>query len=181
MANLSERAWYIIQTYSGLENAAKRNLENRVESMALQEYIFNILVPEEKSFERKKNGALKEVITHPFPGYVFIDMIVTDETWFVVRNTPMVTGFLGSSGGGAKPVPLPEEEMIPILKLTGLAENKFKGEIGETVQIIAGAFAGQTGKIDDLDHEKGTLRVLVDFFGRLTPAELDFTEVKLNK
>lgn len=179
MSNTNERAWYIVQTYSGLENAAKRNLENRVESMGLQDYIFTILVPEEKSFERKKNGELKEVITKPFPGYVFIDMIVTDETWFVVRNTPMVTGFLGSSGGGAKPVPLPEEEIIPILKMSGLSEKKFKGVIGEEVKIIAGAFSGQTGKIDDIDQEKGTLRVLVDFFGRLTPAELDFSEVKL--
>lgn len=179
MPNMSERAWYIVQTYSGLENAAKRNLENRVESMGLQDYIFNILVPEEKTFERKKNGEMKEVITKPFPGYVFIDMIVTDETWFIVRNTPMVTGFLGSSGGGAKPVPLPEEEIIPILKMSGLAEKRFKGAIGDEVKIIAGAFAGQVGKIDDIDQEKGTLKVLVDFFGRLTPAELDFSEVKL--
>ncbi|MFA5543922.1 MAG: transcription termination/antitermination NusG family protein, partial [Bacilli bacterium] len=88
----SERAWYVVQTYSGLESAAKRNLENRIESMNMQDYIFQVLVPEETSMERKKNGELKEVITKPFPGYVFIDMIVTDETWFMVRNTPMVTG-----------------------------------------------------------------------------------------
>ena len=149
MAIENEKAWYVIQTYSGLENAAKRNIENRVESMGLQDYIFNILVPEEKSYERKKNGDLKEVITKPFPGYVFIEMIVTDETWFIIRNTPMVTGFLGSSGGGAKPVPLPEEEMIPIFKMSGISENKFRGQIGDEVKIIAGAFAGQTGKIDE--------------------------------
>ena len=179
MAIENEKAWYVIQTYSGLENAAKRNIENRVESMGLQDYIFNILVPEEKSYERKKNGDLKEVITKPFPGYVFIEMIVTDETWFIIRNTPMVTGFLGSSGGGAKPVPLPEEEMIPIFKMSGISENKFRGQIGDEVKIIAGAFAGQTGKIDEIDYDKGTLKVLVDFFGRLTPAELDFSEIKL--
>jgi len=179
MADNNERAWYVVQTYSGLENAAKRNLDSRVESMGIQDFIFNVLVPEEKTLERKKNGEMKEVITKPFPGYVFIDMIVTDETWFIVRNTPMVTGFLGSSGGGAKPIPLPEEEMIPILKLSGLTEAKFKGKVGDVVKIIAGAFAGQTGKIDEIDMDKGTLRVLVDFFGRLTPAELDFSEVKL--
>ena len=175
----SERAWYVVQTYSGLESAAKRNLDSRIESMNMQDYIFNVLVPEEKSFERKKNGELKEVTTKPFPGYVFIDMIVTDETWFMVRNTPMVTGFLGSSGGGAKPVPLPEEEMLPILKLSGLnVEKKFDAEVGDEVQIISGAFAGQIGKVDEIDVQKGTVRVLVDFFGRSTPAELDFTEVK---
>ncbi len=175
----SERAWYVVQTYSGLESAAKRNLESRIESMNMQDFFFKVLVPEEKSYEKKKNGDLKEVITKPFPGYVFIDMVVTDETWFMVRNTPMVTGFLGSSGGGAKPVPLPEEEMIPILRLSGLApERQFASKIGDVVQIIGGAFSGQTGKVDEIDYQKGTVRVLVDFFGRLTPAELDFSEVK---
>ncbi|HEY8444540.1 MAG TPA: transcription termination/antitermination protein NusG [Bacilli bacterium] len=176
---MNERAWYVVQTYSGLENAAKRNIESRVESMNMQDYIFKVLVPEEKTYERKKNGELKEVITKPFPGYVFIDMIVTDETWFMVRNTPMVTGFLGSSGGGAKPVPLPEEEILPILKKCGLApQEKFLANVGDKVKIVSGAFAGQVGKIDEIDHSKGTVRVLVDFFGRPTPAELEFSEVK---
>lgn len=179
MSTNSERAWYVVQTYSGLEGAAKRNLDSRIESMGMQDYIFNVLVPEEKSYERKKNGEMKEVTTKPFPGYVFIDMIVTDETWFMVRNTPMVTGFLGSSGGGAKPVPLPEEEMIPILKLSGInVERKFKFKVGDEVRIVTGAFAGQVGKIDEIDDQKGTVKVLVDFFGRPTPAELDYTEVK---
>lgn len=174
-----QRAWYVVQTYSGMEITAKRNIESRIESMNMEEFIFRVLVPEEKSFGRKKNGELKEVITRPFPGYVFIDMIVTDETWFMVRNTPMVTGFLGSSGGGAKPVPLLEDEIQPILKMCGEpVEKKFTGKIGDEVRIIAGAFAGQNGKIDDIDFQKGTVKVLIDFFGRLTPAELDFTEVK---
>ncbi|MDD3191792.1 MAG: transcription termination/antitermination protein NusG [Bacilli bacterium] len=174
-----DRAWYVVTTYSGLENAAKRNIENRIESMNMGDYIFQVLVPEVKSFERKKNGEMKEVITKPFPGYVFIDMIVTDETWFMVRNTPMVTGVLGSSGGGAKPVPLPEEEIQPILKMCGVAiDKKFTSQIGDMVRIISGAFAGQTGKIDEIDYDKNTVKVLVDFFGRLTPAELDFSEVK---
>ncbi len=178
MAN-GDRAWYVVQTYSGLESAAKRNIESRIESMNMQDYIFKVLVPEEKTLERKKNGEMKEVITKPFPGYVFIDMIVTDATWFMVRNTPMVTGFLGSSGGGAKPVPLPDEEMEPILKLSGInIERKFIANVGDEVKIISGAFAGQTGKVDEIDFNKGTVRVLVDFFGRLTPTELEFSEVK---
>ncbi len=176
---MDERAWFIIQTYSGMESAAKKNLDRRIESMNMQDYIFSVLVPEEKSYEKKKNGELKEVITKPFPGYVFVDMIVTDETWFIVRNTPMVTGFLGSSGGGAKPVPLMEEEILPILKMCGVTNQaQFECAVGEKVKIIAGAFAGQYGTIDNIDMERKTVKVLVDFFGRSTPAELDFDEVK---
>ena len=92
------RAWYVVQSYSGCENAVKTNIERRIESMNMGDKIFNVLVPEEIKLEKKKNGEYKEVVTKPFPGYVFIDMEVTDETWFMVRNTPMVTGFLGSSG-----------------------------------------------------------------------------------
>lgn len=176
---MNDRAWYVVTTYSGMENTAKRNIESRIESMNMQDYIFKVLVPEEKSIEYNKKGEKKEVLTKPFPGYVFIDMIVTDETWFMVRNTPMVTGVLGSSGGGAKPVPLPNEEIQPILRMCGvLTDKKFKAAIGDKVQIIAGAFAGQEGNIDSIDHEKETVRVLIDFFGRSTPAELHFTEVK---
>ncbi len=175
----SFRAWYVVQTYSGLENAAKKNIELRVESMNMGDYIFNVLVPEERSYEKTKKGDVKEVVTKPYPGYVFVDMIVTDETWFMVRNTPMVTGFLGSSGGGAKPVPLLEEEMIPILKLCGITSDKpFECKVGDTVNIVAGTFAGQHGVVDSIDEEKRKVKVLVDFFGRSVPAELDFDEIK---
>ena len=133
---MEERAWYSVQTYSGMENAVKKNIERRIESMGMQDYIFNVLVPEEVRYEKKKNGELKEVIEKPFSGYVFVDMIVTDETWFMVRNTPMVTGFLGSSGGGAKPVPIPEEEMLPILKMCGaITEKPFECQGGDKVKI----------------------------------------------
>lgn len=121
---MNERAWYVVQTYSGCENAAKKNIERRIESMDMSDLIFRVLVPEIVQTERKKNGELKEVLVKPYPGYVFIDMIVTDESWFMVRNTPMVTGFLGSSGGGAKPVPLTDEEIIPILKMCGISTGK---------------------------------------------------------
>src|SRR5690554_7045033 len=165
---MEERAWYVVQTYSGCENAAKKNIERRIESMGMSDKIFRVLVPEQKVVERKKNGELKEVMVKPFPGYVFIDMIVTDESWFMVRNTPMVTGFLGSSGGGAKPVPMLEEEIQPILKKCGIISGeKFAAKVGDEVKIIAGAFAGQTGKVDAIDHSRETVRVLVDFFGRL--------------
>ncbi len=176
---MEERAWYSVQTYSGMENAVKKNIERRIASMNMQDYIFNVLVPEERFLEKKKNGETREVVEKPFSGYVFVDMIVTDETWFMVRNTPMVTGFLGSSGGGAKPVPIPEEEMLPILKMCGmLTEKPFECEVGDKVEIIQGTFSGQYGVIDSIDNEKKVVKVLVDFFGRPTPAELEFDEVK---
>lgn len=176
---MEERAWYSVQTYSGMEKVVKKNIERRIESMNMQDFIFNVLVPEEVRYEKKKNGELKEIYEKPFAGYVFIDMIVTDETWFMVRNTPMVTGFLGSSGGGAKPVPIPDEEMLPILKMCGaITEKPFECEVGDKVKIVAGAFAGQFGTIDMIDTEKSIVHVLVDFFGRPTPAELQFDEVE---
>lgn len=177
---MNERAWYVVQTYSGCESAAKNNIERRIESMDMSDKIFRVLVPEEKVIERKKNGELKETLVKPFPGYVFIDMIVTDESWFMVRNTPMVTGFLGSSGGGAKPVPMNDEEIVPILKMCGITrENKFKGNIGDRVKVISGPFAHQEGVIDSIDEEKETIQVLIYAFGRATPTDLTFNEVQL--
>lgn len=177
---MNDRAWYVVQTYSGCESAAKTNIERRIESMDMADKIFRVLVPEEKVIEKKKSGELKEVLVKPFPGYVFIDMIVTDESWFVVRNTPMVTGFLGSSGGGAKPVPMLDEEIVPILKMCGITrESKFKGEVGNRVKVITGAFAHQEGIIDSIDQEKEIISVLIYAFGRSTPAELSFNEVQL--
>ncbi len=173
------RAWYVVQTYSGLEDVAKKNIELRVESMNMSDYIFNVLVPKETIYEKTKKGETKEIINKPYPGYVFVDMIVTDETWFMVRNTPMVTGFLGSSGGGAKPVPLLEEEMIPILKLCGIVNEKpFECEVGDSVRVISGIFTGQLGTIENIDLEKRKVTVLIDFAGRTAPAELEFDEVK---
>lgn len=177
---MNDRAWYVVQTYSGMENAAKRNIENRVESMGMSDCIFNVLVPETKDYEKKKNGELKEVIIKPYPGYVFIDMIVTDESWFMVRNTPMVTGFLGSSGGGAKPVPLQDDEIIPILKMCGVSTQKnFAGKPGDRVRINTAPFDGQEGVIDSIDPEKEIVKVLINVFGRQTVAELGYQEVTI--
>lgn len=176
---MEERAWYIIQTYAGLEDAAKRNIERRIVSMDMEEYFFGMLIPETVTTEKKKNGEVKEVHTKTFPGYIFIDMIVTDETWFMVRNTPMVTGFLGSSGGGSKPVPLLEEEINPILKSCGMLEEKpFECNVGDDVEIIGEAFYGNIGKIKAIDNDKRLVTVEVDFLGRTMDAEIDFSDVR---
>lgn len=176
------RAWYVVQTYSGMEYAAKRNLQQRIISLNMQDYIFQVLIPEEKRYEKKKNGELKEIVERIYPGYLFVDMIVTDDSWFVVRNTPMVSGFLGSSGGGAKPVPLPNDEIIPILKHCGVKiEIDVNFKVGDVVNVISGTFAGQEATVDAIDVEKQIVTVLVDFFGRQTPQELRFDEVEVMK
>jgi len=175
----NERAWYVIQSYSGCEYAAKRNLERRIGSMNMQDYIFRVIIPETIRQEKKKNGEIKEIAEKIYPGYIFVDMIVTDESWFIVRNTPMVTGFLGSSGGGTKPVPLPADEINPILRMAGISlatELKFK--VGDTVQVISGTFAGQEVVVEDIDVDQQIVTVLVEVFGRQTPQELHIDEVK---
>lgn len=177
-----ERAWYIVQSYSGMEQAAKRNLERRIQSMGMENYIFKVLIPEKVRYEKKKNGETKEIVEKIYPGYIFVDMIVTDDSWFVVRNTPMVTGFLGSSGGGAKPVPLLNDEVIPILKQCGITleiEAEFK--VGDVVDIISGTFVGQEATVEEIDVENQTVVVLVDFFGRSTPNTLRFDQIKVKK
>ncbi len=174
-----ERRWYIVQTYSGYENSVKINLERRIESMQMEDKIFQVMIPEEIRQERKTDGTIKEKLVKIFPGYVFIELIVTDDSWFVVRNTPGVTGFLGSSGGGTKPVPLPEEEINPILKKCGLMEvPKLDIEIGEKVKVIIGPFRDQMGTVDSIDQEKQEVTVLVDMFGRQTPVELSFGDIE---
>ena len=176
------RAWYVVQTYSGMEYAAKRNLDRRIVSMNMENYIFQVLIPEEKRYEKKKNGELKEIVERIYPGYLFVDMIVTDDSWWVVRNTPMVSGFLGSSGGGAKPVPLPNDEIIPILKQCGLKlKIQVDFKVGDVVNVISGTFAGQEATVESIDVEEQVVTVLVDFFGRQTPQELRFDEVEVIK
>ena len=136
------------------------------------------MIPEELKIEKKADGTTKEKMVKMYPGYVFLEMCVTDDSWFVVRNTPGVTGFLGSSGGGTKPVPVPDEEILPILKKCGLMEvPKFDIEIGEKVRVATGPFSGQIGAVDSIDEEKQVVTVLVDMFGRQTPVELDFGDV----
>ena len=173
-----ERRWYCVQTYSGFESSVKMNLERRIESMQMEDKIFQVMIPEELKIEKKADGTTKEKMVKTYPGYVFLEMIVTDDSWFVVRNTPGVTGFLGSSGGGTKPVPVPDEEILPILKKYGLMEvPKFDIEAGEKVRVATGPFSGQIGTVDTVDEEKRIVTVLVDMFGRQTPVELDFQDV----
>jgi transcriptional antiterminator NusG len=176
---MEEKLWYVVQTYSGLENTVKNNLEKRIASMGMSDQIFRVLIPEEIEVEIK-NGVKKEKTKKIFPGYVFIEMRVTDDSWYVVRNTPNVTGFIGSSGKGAKPVPLHQGEIDPILKRLGLhrIEVDFKAKVGDKVRVKTGPFTGQIGVIDEIDHDKMIIKVLVDFFGRQTKFELEFSQVE---
>lgn len=174
-----EKRWYIVQTYSGLENSVQVNLMRRIESMQMEDKIFQVVIPEEIVFEKKSDGSTKEKLVKIYPGYVFIEMIVTDDSWFVVRNTPGVTGFLGSSGGGTKPIPLHTDEINPILKKAGLiAAPKVKVNLGEKVRVTTGPFMNQVGIVDAIDAEKALVTVLVEMFGRQTPAEYSFDEIE---
>lgn len=171
--------WYIIQTYSGYENAVKIDLERRVESMGMSDYIFRIIVPEETVIEKKADGKEKEKVKQLFPGYVFVEMIVTDESWFVVRNTPRVTGFLGSSGGGTKPVPLAPDEINQILlKIGVMTKPTFTHLLGKTVEVINGTWMGLKGEVIHVDNDQEKLVVALDMFGRATPTEFDAHDVK---
>jgi transcriptional antiterminator NusG len=174
-----EKCWYVLHTYSGYENKVKANLEKRVESMGMTDKIFRVIVPEEEETEIK-NGKKKIVKRKVFPGYVLVEIVMTDDSWYVVRNTPGVTGFVGSSGSGSKPTALLPEEVVSILKRMGVEENRvdINYEIGETVRVKEGPFANFTGSVEDMDKDKSKLKVLVNMFGRDTPVELDFTQIE---
>lgn len=147
--------------------------------MGMQDKIFRVIVPEEEEVEIK-NGKKKVVKKKIFPGYVLVELIMTDDSWYVVRNTPGVTGFVGSSGGGSKPTPLLPEEVEKLLKKMGIDEKKvdIDLEVGETVQVTEGPFENFTGVVEEIDQEKGKVKVLVNMFGRETPLELDFSQIK---
>ncbi|WML42565.1 transcription termination/antitermination protein NusG [Neobacillus sp. PS3-40] len=173
-----EKNWYVVHTYSGYENKVKANLEKRVESMGMSDKIFRVVVPEEEETDIK-NGKKKVVKRKVFPGYVLVELVMTDDSWYVVRNTPGVTGFVGSAGSGSKPTPLLPEEVAVILKRMGVEEKRIdvNYEIGETVKVKEGPFANFTGMIEEMDKDKAKLKVLVNMFGRDTPVELDFTQI----
>jgi transcriptional antiterminator NusG len=171
-----ERHWYAIHTYAGYENAVARNLRQRIDSLNMQDKIFAVLVPTEKKI-KVKGGKRVEEEEKVYPGYILVDMIVTDDSWFVVRNTPRVTGFVGS---GVHPVPLTQKE---IDQLTGRMDNaQVKHEINlsidDAVKIADGPFKDLEGKVAEVDTERGKVKVLVSMFGRETPVELDFLQVK---
>lgn len=179
---MEEKRWYIAQTSAGFENSVKMNLERRITSMGMEDFIFQVFIPEVLEIETKPDGKKVEKMKKMFPGYVFVEMIVTDESWFIVRNTPGCTGFLGSSGGGTKPVPLTTEEIEPILKKCGMVEEiELEAEEGDSVNIIDGPFAGQIGIVKSINQEDQKLEVLVDMFGRSTPLELSFSQIDIKR
>jgi transcriptional antiterminator NusG len=170
------RRWYAIHTYSGYEENVAENLNQRIESLDMKDKIFNIMIPKEKKI-KIKNGKRRTVEEKIFPGYVLVEMIVTDDSWYVVRNTPNVTGFIGT---GTTPTPLSDEEIKSLQKRMGVEEPEYKidVEVGSPVRISDGPFKGFEGKVSEVDEARGKVRVLVSMFGRETPVELDFLQVK---
>ncbi len=170
-----DRQWYVIHTYSGYENKVKTNLEHRLESMGVQDKIFQIVIPTEEEVEIR-DGQRKTVQKKVFPGYVLVEMILSDDSWYVVRNTPGVTGFVGS---GNKPTALQDAEVKAILKQMKMEAPKVKVSFskGERVKVVDGPFTDFIGVVDEINPERGKVKVLVSFFGRETPVELDFLQV----
>ncbi|MBU3935031.1 transcription termination/antitermination protein NusG [Patescibacteria group bacterium] len=170
------RNWYVIHTYSGYEDAVAKNLKQRIESLGMEDKIFNVIVPKEKKI-KIKNGKRKVIEEKIYPGYVLVEMMVTDASWYVVRNTPRVTGFIGA---GTTPLPVSKEEVDSLMKRMEVKEPDFKIDvkIGDLVKINDGPFKGFDGKISEIDPEKGKVKVLVNMFGRDTPVELDSLQIK---
>ena len=170
------RRWYAIHTYSGYEENVVRNLKQRIESMDMEDKIFNVLIPTEKKI-KIKNGQRKIVTEKIYPGYVLVDMVVNDDSWYVVRNTPNVTGFIGL---GTIPTPLSDDEVEFLQKRMGVDEPKYKFDVeaGSPVQIVDGPFKNFEGKVSEVDEARGKVKVMVSMFGRETPVELDFLQIK---
>ena len=170
------RRWYVLHTYSGYEENVAHNLKQRIETLDASDKIFSVLVPIEKKI-KIKNGKRKIVEEKIFPGYVLVEMIVTDESWYIVRNTPNVTGFIGV---GTIPTPISDKEVQSLLKRMGVEEPKFKIDItvGEIVKINDGPFKNLEGKVTNIDEAKGKVKVNVSMFDRETPVELDFLQIK---
>ncbi len=171
-----DRNWYAIHTYAGYENAVARNLKQRIESLGMEDRIFNVLVPTEKKIKVKAGKRIEEE-EKIYPGYILVDMIVTDDSWYVVRNTPRVTGFVGS---GVYPVPLNKQEVETLFARMGnqTVKHKIDLAIDDNVRISDGPFKDLEGKVSEVDDDRGKIKVLVSMFGRETPVELDFLQVK---
>lgn len=171
-----ERNWYVIHTYSGYEDQVAENLHQRIDSFGMKNQVFDVIVPKEKQIEIK-GGKKKIIDKRIFPGYVLVDMIVTDDSWYVVRNTPNVTGFIGF---GVRPTPMKKEEVDRIKKRMGVEEPKYKIELktDDLVLVSDGPLKGFEGKITDIDEDKGKVKVLISMFGRDTPVTVDYLQVK---
>ena len=171
-----EKNWYVLHTYSGYEDAVAKNLKQRIESLSMEDRIFDVLVPKEKKI-KIKDGKRKIIEEKIYPGYVLVQMIVTDDSWYVVRNTPNVTGFVGA---GTTPIPVAAEELESLKKKMAKEEpqHKIEVKIGELVKITDGPFKDFDGKVSEIDESKGKIKVLVNMFGRDTPVELDSLQIK---
>lgn len=170
-----QKEWYVVNTYSGHENKVKEKLEMRASSMGMEDYILRVVVPEQKEVDISG----KEKVKKMFPGYILVEMVMTDEAWFIVRNTPGVTGFIGSSGKGAKPFPLTPNEVDKILGSMGMSRLDIASElaIGEKVKVIDGPFANMFGTIKNVNLETSTLEVALDLFGQETIVELELSQI----
>ena len=177
-----EKLWYIVQTYSGKENAVKDNLIQRITSMDMEGQIFQVIVPEQIVQERKEDGTVKEKVVKLFPGYVFIEMIDNEQSWWVVRNTPQVTGFLGSAGKKTRPVPVPASEMEPILKACGIKKTlEIAYKVGDIVTVIRGNFKDRVGVVESIDIDKMITTISVEMFGRTMSAPVSIDDVEIVK
>ena len=176
-----DKQWYVVNTYSGHENKVKEKLEMRSESMDMQDYIFRVIVPEQTVVE-EKDGVTKEKVKKMFPGYILVEMVMSDEAWYVVRNTPGVTGFIGSSGKGAKPTPLLPQEIDRILVNMGMSRVNVEDDlkVGDSVSIVDGPFKGMMGKVDNIDTENNRLNILIDLFGQETSVDVELFQVSKN-
>ena len=174
-----DKKWYVVNTYSGHEKKVQEKLLMRASSMGMEDYIFRVIIPEQTEVE-VKDGVTKEKTEKLFPGYVLVEMIMTDEAWFVVRNTPGVTGFIGSSGKGAKPTPLQPYEVDKILNNMGMSRLEVSTDlaVGELVKVTSGPFAGMEGKIESLDLPNQVLTVLLDLFGQETSVEVEISQIE---
>lgn len=174
-----EKEWYVVNTYSGHENKVKEKLEMRASSMGMEDYIYRVVVPETVEVE-VKDGKEKQKVKKMFPGYILVEMVMSDEAWFVVRNTPGVTGFIGSSGKGAKPFPITPQEVDKILGSMGMSRLEIGNDlnIDDMVKVVSGPFANMIGKVKTIDMETQQLEVALDLFGQETIVELNLSEIE---
>lgn len=176
-----EKLWYVVNTYSGHEQKVKEKIEAKTESMGMQDYIYRIVIPETTEVE-VKDGVKKEKTKLMFPGYILVEMVMSDEAWYIVRNTPGVTGFIGSSGKGAKPTPLLPQEIDRILVNMGMSRMSVEDDlkVGDSVSIVDGPFKGMIGKVDNIDTENNRLNILIDLFGQETSVDVELFQVSKN-
>ena len=177
----NEKLWYVVNTYSGHESKVKEKIEAKIESMGMQDYIYRIVIPETTEVE-VKDGVKKEKTKKMFPGYILVEMVMSDEAWYIVRNTPGVTGFIGSSGKGAKPTPLLPQEIDRILVNMGMSRMNVEDDlkVGDSVSIVDGPFKGMIGKVDNIDLENNRLNILIDLFGQETSVDVELFQVSKN-